>query len=246
MTRPAGRLGHQQIILKTEDAGETWKLQYQNDNLDQPALFDIWFKNSKEGFAVGAYGLYLKTSDGGNSWEEVYQESLEDMEIGFPHFYSVSFDNKSGKLYMAGELGMLAVSGDYGETWQKMESPYHGSFFDIRALPNGYLIAAGLRGHLFRSTDQGKSWTEIPTNTISVLQKSILLPNNKILIVGADGTQLISDNFAKSVKLIQRSDRVHLSSAVALPNFDVLLVGVNGVLKTRNKLSTKINSGIKK
>ncbi|MCW9000333.1 MAG: YCF48-related protein, partial [Kangiellaceae bacterium] len=108
-------VGHKQVILKTEDAGESWSVQYQNDNLDQPALFDIWFRNSRNGIATGAYGLYLKTDDGGATWEEVYQDSLEDMEIGFPHFYSIAHEKKSGKLFMAAELGMLAVSDDLGD-----------------------------------------------------------------------------------------------------------------------------------
>ncbi len=224
-------VGHQQVILKTEDAGDTWQLQYQNENLDQPALFDVWFKNRLDGIAIGAYGLFLKTSDGGKNWEEVYQESLEDYEIGFPHFYSLSFDQNNGLLYLAGELGLLAQSSDYGETWTKLESPYQGSFFNIKVLPNGYALVAGLRGHLFRTTDNGNSWTQIKTNTTSVLQKIVLLPNNKLVIVGADGTLLLSDDFAKNVTLKQRGDRVHLASAVALANLDVLLVGVNGILK---------------
>jgi len=224
-------VGHNQVIFKTTDAGESWQLQHENDDLEQPALLDIWFKNSKQGIAIGSYGLYLSTEDGGATWEPVNLESLEDPEIGFPHFYSIAFEEKSQKLFMAGELGFLAESDDLGKTWQKLETPYNGSFFNIVALPNGYLVAVGLRGHIFRSTDLAQSWQSIDSGTISGLQRSILLPNNKLLIVGSDGTQLLSNDFAKSVKLFQRSDRVHLAGAMALPSQQVLLVGVNGVLK---------------
>ena len=222
-------VGHEQMIIKTEDAGETWKVQYQNDSLDQPALFDVWFKNPNNGIAIGAYGLYLKTEDGGANWEEVYHDTLEDMEIGMPHFYSIDYEAKSGKLFMAAEFGTLAYSDDLGETWNRFESPYTGSFFNIQALPNGHVIAMGLRGHLFRTTDLGTSWQEVETGTISGLQRSVLLPNHKLLIVGSDGTQLLSDNFAKSVKLIQRPDRVHLASAIGLTGSKILVVGTNGV-----------------
>lgn len=225
-------VGHQQVILKTEDAGETWELQNINDNLDQPALFDIWFSNSRNGIAVGAYGLFLKTDDSGKTWEEIYQETLEDEEIGFPHFYSIAYEQKSSKLFMAGELGFLSVSNDLGETWEKLESPYQGSFFHMATMPNGYLLIMGLRGHLFRSKDLAQTWEEIETGTISGLQKLLLLPvSNKILIVGADGTQLMSNDYGKTVSLIQRSDRVHLSGGAALPDQQILLVGINGVVK---------------
>lgn len=225
-------VGHQQVILKTEDAGNSWRLQNVSDSLDQPALFDVWFTNKRKGYAVGAYGLFLSTNDGGENWQEIYQETLEDEEIGFPHFYSLAFESNSNKLFLAGELGFLAVSDDLGATWKKLESPYQGSFFHIAAMPNGYLVVMGLRGHLFRSKDLAQTWEEIPTGTISGLQSSLLMPvSKKLLIVGSDGTQLISKDYAKTVSLIQRSDRVHLAAATALPDQQVLLVGINGVIK---------------
>jgi photosystem II stability/assembly factor-like uncharacterized protein len=225
-------VGHQQVILKTIDAGETWQLQNYNNSLEQPALFDIWFENQQQGIAVGAYGLFLRTEDGGATWDEIYQDSLEDEEIGFPHFYSLAFDKKSKNLFLAGELGLLAVSEDSGESWQQLESPYDGSFFHIAALNNGYLVVMGLRGHLFRSTDAAQTWQEVETNTFSGLQSMLVMPNrNKLIIVGSNGTQLISEDNANSVRLIQRNDRTHLAAAVETRDKTVLLVGVNGVLK---------------
>ncbi len=226
-------IGHQQMILKTIDAGETWEVQNHSNNLEKPALFDIWFENANKGIAVGSYGLFLATDNGGENWEEVYLESLEDQEIGFPHFYSLAFEEKSKKLFMAAELGVLAVSDDFGENWEKIDSPYNGSLFHIAALPNGYLVAMGLRGHLFRSIDLGESWQEIETGTLSGLQNLLLLKNrNKLIILGSNGTQLVSEDHAKSVRLIQRSDRVHLAGAVQTISQDILLVGVNGVIKS--------------
>jgi len=228
-------VGHEQTILKTTSAGDSWELLHSADNLDQPALFEIWFRDESYGIAIGSYGLYLSTNDGGESWEEVYQATLEDEEIGFPHFYSLAMDEKSGHLFMAGELGFLAKSEDDGESWQKLDSPYDGSFFNIMTLSNGNVLAMGLRGHLFLSKDSGLSWSETDTQTISVLQESLLLPDGRILIVGADGTQLISEDKGETVTLIQRSDRVHLASAVPLTEKEILLVGINGVLKTQLK-----------
>lgn len=228
-------IGHEQTILKTTNAGETWELQHSSDNLDQPALFDAWFSDEQNGIVVGAYGLYLKTNDGGKNWQEVYQQNLEDEEIGFPHFYSLTFDNKTNNLLMAGELGFLAKSMDKGETWQKLTSPYDGSFFNIAFLPDGGVLLMGLRGHLFRSSDVGESWQEIDSGTISGLQESVVLNDGRVLVVGSDGTQLLSSDEGKTFALLQRADRVHLASAISTSDKEVLLVGIKGILKAQLK-----------
>ncbi|MGX5173388.1 WD40/YVTN/BNR-like repeat-containing protein [Aliikangiella sp. IMCC44653] len=225
-------VGHEQNILFTNDAGETWTLQHASKNLDQPAFFDIWFKNKQQGIAIGAYGLYMQTENGGVTWEPVYQATLEDEEIGFPHFYSVAALDDGETLVMAGELGFLAISSDLGQNWRKLDSPYDGSFFNVQALNEQTLVIMGLRGHVFKSVNLGESWNQIETNTIAVLQESTKLADGRLLIVGTDGAQLISDDNGDSFKLSQRSDRVHLANAIALDQDTVLLVGIKGVLKT--------------
>ncbi len=224
-------IGHEQTILTPTNAVDTCVLQHHSKSLDQPALFDVWFNDPQNGLAVGAYGLYLATTDGGDSWNSIHQSDLEDYEIGFPHFYSLTYQKTTKTLYMAGELGFLAKSEDLGATWQKLDSPYDGSFFNIASLPSGDLLVMGLRGHLFKSSDNGSSWKEIETGTISVLQELVILPEGRLLIVGTDGTQLLSDNMGDSVSLIQRPDRVHLANAVVLNKNKILLVGIQGVIR---------------
>ncbi|MET1255982.1 WD40/YVTN/BNR-like repeat-containing protein [Aliikangiella maris] len=223
-------VGHQQTILVSRDGGESWQIQHTANDVSQPALFDVWFSDEQNGFAVGAYGLYLATEDGGQSWQPIYQERLADDEIGLPHFYSISYDKQTRQLFMAGELGFLAKSIDKGQTWEKLTSPYHGSFFNIASLENGHLMVMGLRGHLFRSTDSGENWQPIETNTISGLQELTQLDDKQIIIVGSDGTLLISDDVGENFKLRQRSDRVHLAHALKTLDGKILLVGVEGIM----------------
>jgi len=224
-------VGHERTIMKTVDGGDSWILQNWSDDLDQPALFDIWFENENKGFAVGAYGLYLETQDGGETWQERYVDSLEDEEIGFPHFYAVEYDAEANTLLMAGELGFIAISKDKGSTWQKSESPYQGSFFDA-AISQGDWFVLGLRGHVFRSGDKGKSWVQVETNTTSGLQRLIKLRGNRLLIVGSDGIQLMSSDNGRTFKKLQRGDRVHLASAVRTRAGNLVLVGEKGIIKS--------------
>jgi photosystem II stability/assembly factor-like uncharacterized protein len=46
-------VGHDAVILSTNDGGETWSLQHRDKQYDDP-LLDIWFKDQNNGFAIGA------------------------------------------------------------------------------------------------------------------------------------------------------------------------------------------------
>lgn len=223
-------VGHQQTILKTSDGGKTWSKVYsQEDDLDYPALMDVWFKDASYGIAVGAYGLFLRTSNGGQDWEFVDQTPLEDPDFGLPHFYSLDFDSRTNRLYMAGELGFIAVSEDFGATWNKLDSPYNGSFFSVKVTPKGSLHAMGLRGHLFRSEDQGNTWTEIETNTIASLNSMISVGGSQLVYFGVDGVLLFSKDDGQTVEVKQRVKRDGITSGLVTGINRLVLVGEKGI-----------------
>lgn len=139
-------VGHDATILATTDGGYSWKVQQHMPELEKP-LLDIVFKNDKQGIAVGAYGLFFVTNDGGNTWTDVFQEELlyiEDLEYLnelkledeeaylderssiLPHFNRIYLDGRT--MYLAGEIGLLAKSNDFGDTWQRLDEIYEGSF----------------------------------------------------------------------------------------------------------------------
>ena len=60
-------VGHDAVILRTGDGGETWTLVHQAPEEELP-LLDVWFRDERTGFAVGAYGYFLATEDGGETW----------------------------------------------------------------------------------------------------------------------------------------------------------------------------------
>ena len=59
-------VGHDEIILRSEDGGETWTRTHAAPDKEQP-LLDVWFKDASTGFAFGAYGTILASTDGGRS-----------------------------------------------------------------------------------------------------------------------------------------------------------------------------------
>lgn len=64
-------VGYNGTILKTADAGVSWKKIRKGDAIavsDQPFL-SVHFLNEEEGYIVGDKGLCWKTADGGDNWQ---------------------------------------------------------------------------------------------------------------------------------------------------------------------------------
>ena len=68
----------------------------------------------------------------------------------------------NGSLIIVGEQGTIGLSADNGVTWEKIASPYEGSFYG--ALPAGPTGATlyGLRGNVFTAADLKGSAASVP------------------------------------------------------------------------------------
>ena len=217
-------VGHDAVVLRTADGGESWELQYDDPDYETP-LMDVLFADTQSGFAVGAYGLFLETTDGGDTWGQRWVT-----EDDF-HFNAI-LNPAPGHWFMAGEAGGLYRSDDDGQNWQVLESPYLGSFFGAMALGRDDLLVFGLQGNMFRSSDGGDSWRRIETGTTAALVSGTKLSNGRIVIVGLSGAMLVSDDDGGSVRLSRRSDRTALAGVAEAPDDDVLvLVGETGVAR---------------
>lgn len=222
-------VGHDALILATSDGGESWTQQYENREGEVP-LLDVWFEDAQHGFATGAYGALLETTDGQN-WEDVADRL--DNEDG-THLNAITEVEGSG-LFIVGEMGGMFRSADMGENWERVESPYQGSFFGVVSGGEpGVVVAFGLRGHLFRSDDFGDSWQEIKLldegDAVEAgLADGNRLPDGRIVVVGHGGTVLSSADDGRSFKLFSRPDRRSLSGVVGSSDGNLVLVGQSGV-----------------
>ena len=110
-------VGHDAVIMKTDDGGQTWRTVFSAVEEEAP-LLDIWFRNSMDGIAIGAYGLYLVTSDGGETWvrtdlsvietqEENESAGSDDLaELYDLHLNSIE-NSPDGTLYIVAEAGRI-------------------------------------------------------------------------------------------------------------------------------------------
>ncbi|MDE0056582.1 MAG: YCF48-related protein [Defluviicoccus sp.] len=219
--RTGWAVGHDAVILRTGDGGETWTLVHQAPEKELP-LLDVWFRDDRTGFAVGAYGYFLATGDGGDTWTE--------RSVGKDDFHlNALVPAGARRLYIAAEAGVVYRSDDGGETWRELPSPYSGSWFAGLAFGEDGLLLAGLRGHLFRSEDGGESWARVPTGTNATLTGAARLPSDRVAITGLEGAVLLSRDAGRSVSPKSLKSRAGVSTALPLADGGVLLVGEFGV-----------------
>lgn len=225
VTFPSARIGfaagHDNLILKTEDAGVNWHKVYQDIAQESP-LLDIWFKDESYGIAVGAYGTVLRTRDGGKGWSDIRDQIENEEEF---HFNAISSDN-SGNVYLAGEAGILYRSTNAGHTWETLASPYEGSLFGVSASADEVLIH-GLRGNVFRSMDRGASWMQMNSRTEETLFGSAILGNGSSYLVGNSGSVLAGNSGRWQTSY--RQDRMTLTALAQAPDGAIVVVGQGGI-----------------
>lgn len=234
-------VGHDAVILHTTDGGQSWRLQNFQPELEKPFL-DVYFTDANTGIAVGAYGLMYRTTDAGSTWSEVDAPAVRADEL---HFNSVTRLN-NGDLFIAGEQGMLGISSDGGQTWEKLTSPYEGSYFGALPVGEAGVAIYGLRGNIYLNpTPKAGTWNKIATQSVVSLYGGTLLSDGRAALAGGNGTILLVDLGSGGVReqrvKIKEKDKVGIerekivassfSAAVPLPG-GLLLVGEEGVRTT--------------
>ena len=229
--RTGWAVGHDAVILRTGDGGETWTIVHQAPEEELP-LLDVWFRDERTGFAVGAYGYFLATEDGGETWtsrtiseDDFHLNALVPVVERSPG----SQRPQSQRIYIAAEAGVAYRSDDGGKTWRELTSPYAGSWFGGLALDEKQVFLTGLRGHLFRSEDAGETWTQVPSGTHATLTGALRLPSGSIVITGLEGSVLTSEDGGRKVSAHRLPSREGISSALPLADGGVLLIGEFGV-----------------
>lgn len=234
-------VGHGGTVLTTSDGGEHWERRLDgvqaaelaleaakasgdearirnagylvSDGPDKP-FFDALMFDANRILVVGAYGLAFYTEDGGEHWTS-WMERL-DNPMGL-HLYAVR--GRAGTLLLAGEQGMLLRSIDGGGVFERLDSPYEGSFFTAELPAESDILVAGLRGNVWRSKDGGASWRQIDVPMPASITAST---------VTADGSVLLGNQAGFVMRL--RDQTLSPLNRKPLPMLSALLEGHGGQL----------------
>ncbi len=140
-------------ILKTEDAGLTWTVVYENTD-SGTGVTALHFFNSSLGIAGTASGDLLFTSNGGTSWAPFDPDPNNDQG----EIRALEFNNDLVGVMITAWEGVYYTQ-DAGFTWTQASENYVGGQ-DITYASNSNLFACGNDQKIFSSTDGGDTWTE--------------------------------------------------------------------------------------
>lgn len=203
-------VGHDQVVLRTEDGGRTWK-QVLSDPAAETPLFDVILLDADRAYAIGAYGLFLESGDGGRTWSPRFI-----LPEGEDRHLNAIARLADGTLVIAGEAGTILRSADAGATWSKATTPYEGSYFGVQPLAGSQVVVYGMRGKLMRSEDGGASFSEVTHPVMTSLFGSALAADGRLLVVGQNGELLSSHDGAQTFTRFKIEGSPMLSSVLAV------------------------------
>lgn len=221
-------VGHGGVILATDDGGDSWKLQREDLDKDQP-LFSVLFVDAHNGWACGLWSLLLHTTDGGRNWAPVDLPVPAGAKRADGNLYSL-FADRHGGLFIAAEQGRVLHSADHGASWEYLDTGYKGSLWAGTALSDGSLVVGGLRGAIYRSGDGGRHWAPVKVDSRSSI--TAFAESSAGLYASAlDGVLLHSTDHGAGFSVSQRPDRLPLTAVVASEKGAPLLVSKAGVVR---------------
>lgn len=249
-------VGHGGVVLRTRDGGESWDKVFDGiqaaqiefeaataafipDNrrskfrlreaknsiesgADKPFL-DVHFTDANNGIIVGAYGLAFATRDGGEHWQSIMGQVPNMLGM---HLYDVHVQAQN--TFLIGEQGSLFRRTHADAPFERIETPYEGSFFGMVESNNADLFLYGLRGHLFRSNDIGDSWQNIPLSLPVTLTSSTLLKNGGIVLADETGQVLLSRDQGESFFNVKIDTPSAFTNVVETSAGNLVLSGIRG------------------
>lgn len=133
-------IGNSGLILRTNNAGESW---IQQKIAFAPNILGLSIVDENNVWLSGGRGLLYNTSNGGASWEKV--SMYGDLQNIF--FDKVMFvDSLNG--YVSCEKGILLITKDGGRSWQKEVLPTNDALTDI-VVTKTKIYVVGLYNRIF-------------------------------------------------------------------------------------------------
>lgn len=214
-------VGHDAVILRTEDGGDTWCRVHFAPELEFP-LFDVWFADELNGFAVGAYGYFLRSSDGGLTWQEEMLALVEDEED------EEAIDNDEWPDDDAADDDW--ANDDWGDDWldDEMVADLHMNRIVSDAEGRLYIMAEA--GTVFRSDDQGMSWRMLELPYDGSMFGAVAPDRRSLLVFGLRGNVFRTWDGGESWREVTVPVDTSLFGGGRTADGGVIIVGMAGVM----------------
>lgn len=210
------------IILRSEDAGESWGF------IDLPTKWkvnDLFVLSKTSIWAAGHDASVMHSSDGGRTWQAV----PSGFEGPYIEFLAVHFSDELngwvvGRGYQQREfdsyIAFAAKTADGGESWAQVDIP-KVKFEDFQAADSlisslnavyfdnpseGWLfggLIGGNEGVILRTTDGGESFRQVDIGEVSNIMDFVRMDDGTLLAAGARGTLLRSNDDGENWQQVQ-------------------------------------------
>ncbi len=157
--------GYGGLVAKSVDDGNTWNATYASVNKHCPSIQDLFFLNSKVGFAARSNRMLTKTTDGGKSWSLI----LKDTSWVITTNYSVFFLNENLG-FVAGKFGSgtsaFYKTTDGGITWSQQIGTFGDYLKAVYFLDENHGVIGGKKMTLAYTENGGTTWTNANVNNL--------------------------------------------------------------------------------
>lgn len=215
-------VGHDAVILRTRDAGDSWERVYFDPELQTP-LLDVWVASAQRAVAIGAYGLYLETNDGGDSWER-----RPFMSEPLPRPVNAETDEED-----ASSEDVSAADEFEDEYEDDFVDPEFGEEFHLNSIaraPDGTLYISGEQGRYYRSDDQGALWYRLRPPYNGSFFGTLPLGGDELLVYGMRGNVFFSADKGASFSEVDSGVSALLTGGFRTVSGKLILVGMAGVV----------------
>lgn len=240
----AWAVGHDGVILRSDDRGTSWALQrsdpldstippFQRDPRQGAPLLDVLFIDAERGYAIGAYSLMLGTRDGGVTWARV---SLQQPAPAAVNPASEGADGKpanSDATTTAEPAGQPVDRFAFNEDELALDAETDPHLNGIARTGSGAFFIVSERGSAYRSRDDGATWQRLKLPYDGSMFGVIGYEGEHVLVYGLRGNVFDSADLGDHWQRIATGTEFSLIGGAALDNAGAVLVGANGIVLSR-------------
>ena len=217
-------VGHDRVVLKTEDGGESWTMRYVDVDNGGP-LLTAAFIDEKRGFAMGGFGVVLETIDGGWRWRErsLRRGEVDDLSLN----KILSFDDA---LYVAADHGRVYRQPEDGGGFVPSQAPTEASFWDAIVLPDDSLVFCGSKGEVWRTRRDLSGWTQLDAPPAPGFTAMALTLDGRLAVAGLEGALAFGASGSDKLVSVRQRQKTDYAALIAGPRGKLVLLGDRGVV----------------
>ncbi len=230
-------VGHDGIVLISDDRGATWQIQLDGRKIVQLQM-QAGAARVKE-----LEALEQETEEGPDKIQRqddlddaVFDledaESLQTNGIVTPLLGVKFLDELQGFAY--GAYGLLLETRDGGDNWSllsnRLDNPDKFHLYALAVAASGALVMSGEAGTLYVSEDQGGRWERLAIDYSGSLFGVLATPDGALITFGLRGKIFRSSDGGANWESIDTEPQKTLTAGRVFSNARIVLVGASGVV----------------